>query len=517
MRYSFARAVLLQACMVGLCVVTAGCGQQQAYVKNSTHQATPDESIQRGEKLAAQHCQSCHMLPSPALLSAKVWEDGVLPQMGPRLGIFEYNYKRYPNVINDAHVGRSYYPTQPAMSLADWQNIIDYYTSLSPDTLHVNAQPAAQDGSTLFQVVTPALQYYSPATSLIKADTATQTFLTSDIQKKITYRFNSNLQVVDSLLPNDIVTDVLFNRDTMAVCNMGLFPPNNAQAGSLEMVAGHAKPLILADTLLRPVSIAAADFNNDGKTDYATCEFGYIKGQLSWQENKGNNTFTKHVIKAVPGAIKAYTNDYNHDGLPDIWVLFAQGDEGVYLYTNKGNGQFAERQVLRFPPCYGSSYFELTDVNKDGHPDIVYTCGDNADYSTILKPYHGVYIFVNDGSNNFTQQYFYHINGCYKAVARDFNGDGNIDIAAIAYFADYAHQPNQGFVYLQGMGGLNYMPYSLPATNAGRWITMDVADITGDGKPDILLANCSVGPTISSSSVDWKKGPPFMLLKNEMK
>lgn len=517
MRYLlFTRAALLPACIV-LSIVMAGCGQQQAYVKNAAHQTTPDESIQRGQKLAVQYCQSCHMLPQPALLSAKVWEDGVLPQMGPRLGIFEYRYKRYPNVINDAHVGRSYYPAQPAMSLDEWQSIIDYYTSLSPDTLRVGVQPAALDASALFQVATPALQYYSPATCLVKADTATKTFLTSDIERRTTYRFNSTLQLTDSLLPNRVVTDVLFNRDTLTVCNMGLFPPNNAQAGSLEMAAGHAKPLILADTLMRPVSIDAADFNNDGKKDYVTCGFGYIKGQLSWHENKGNNNFIKHVIKAVPGAIKVYTNDYNHDGLPDIWVLFAQGDEGICLYTNKGNGRFDERQVLRFPPCYGSSYFELADVNKDGHPDIIYTCGDNADYSTILKPYHGVYIFVNDGNNNFTQQFFYHINGCYKAVARDFNGDGNIDIAAIAYFADYARQPGEGFVYLQSKGGLNYTAYSLPATNTGRWITMDVADITGDGKPDILLANCSIGPTISKSSFNWKKGPPFMLLKNIMK
>jgi len=512
-----AGAIFFAACMVGAGVVLTGCGQQNTYVKNSTHQTTPDESILHGEKLATQYCRSCHMLPAPGLLSAKVWEDGVLPQMGPRLGIFEYKYKRYPSVINDAHVGRRYYPMQPVISLDDWQSIIDYYTALSPDTLHIETQPPAQDGSALFQAVMPALHYYSPATSLIKADTASKTFLTSDIDKRITYRFNSNLQLADSLLPNKVVTDVLLNKDTVAVCNMGLFSPNNAQAGSLEMIIGHANPFTLADTLLRPVSIAAADFNNDGKTDYVTCEFGYVKGELSWQENKGNNVFIKHIIKAVPGAIKAYTNDYNHDGLPDIWVLFAQGDEGIYLYTNKGNGNFEERPVLRFPPCYGSSYFELTDINKDGHPDIVYTCGDNADYSTILKPYHGVYVFVNDGSNNFKQQYFYHINGCYKAVACDFNGDGHIDIAAIAYFADYAHRPSEGFVYLQGKSGLSYMPYSLPATNTGRWITMDVADITGDGKPDILLANCSIGPSINKSSFDWKKGPPFMVLKNMAK
>ncbi len=45
----------------------------------------------------------------------------------------------------------------------------------------------------------------------------------------------------------------------------------------------------------------------------------------------------------------------------------------------------------------------------------------------------------------------------------------------------------------------------------------DVADVDGDGRPDILLANCSVGPGFTKSATDWKKGPAFLLLKNCIK
>jgi len=45
---------------------------------------------------------------------------------------------------------------------------------------------------------------------------------------------------------------------------------------------------------------------------------------------------------------------------------------------------------------------------------------------------------------------------------------------------------------------------------------MDVADTDGDGKPDILLGNCSVGPGFMHSAADWKKGPPYILLHNQM-
>ena len=169
---------------------------------------------------------------------------------------------------------------------------------------------------------------------------------------------------------------------------------------------------------------------------------------------------------------------------------------------------------MRFPPAWGSSYFELADFDKDGHPDIVYTCGDNADFSTVLKPYHGVYIFMNDGKNHFTQRYFFPINGCYKAMARDFDGDGDLDIATIAFFADYKQQPDEGFVYLENKGNFSFIPWSLPEGRMGRWLTMDVGDLDGDGRTDIILGNFSVAPGFVKPGIDWKKGPPFLFLRN---
>lgn len=166
---------------------------------------------------------------------------------------------------------------------------------------------------------------------------------------------------------------------------------------------------------------------------------------------------------------------------------------------------------------YGSSYFELCDFNKDGKPDIVYTCGDNADFSLVLKPYHGVYIFMNDGNDNFQQKYFFPINGCYKAIPRDFDNDGDLDIAAIAFFADYGKQPEEGFVYLENKNDFTFEPYTFPESTRGRWLTMDAGDLDGDGRTDIVLGNFSMRPSVVFSAIDKKKGPPFIVLKNRGK
>jgi len=43
---------------------------------------------------------------------------------------------------------------------------------------------------------------------------------------------------------------------------------------------------------------------------------------------------------------------------------------------------------------------------------------------------------------------------------------------------------------------------------------MDVADFNGDGKPDIVLGNFSIGPLPKMTSDSWRQGPSLILLKN---
>jgi len=490
--------------------------------RNSSHKQVSLSSIEKGQALAKLYCQSCHQLPHPSLLDAKSWENGVLPAMGPRLGIFNEGFNIYPKT-RDRYIGADFYPWQPMMSMSEWQNILDYYEATSPDSLPAQIRKyPIKTGLSLFKVEIPNIKYEMPATCYVKinsSDSLCSLIISDAIQKKV-YCLNNKLQVTDSVATPGPIVNIDFDKKNIIACNIGILNPNNGKFGTAEffdMNSGgrlQQDSTATIDSLERPVQITSADLNNDGKPDYLVCEFGNLKGALSWVENKGNNKFERHVIREVPGAIKAYITDANHDGLPDIWALFAQGDEGIFLFTNKGNGNFEQEEVLKFPPSYGSSYFELDDFNKDGYPDILYTCGDNADYSRVLKPYHGVYIFLNDGSNHFKQKFFFPIDGCYKAMARDYDGDGDLDIAAISFFPDFLNQPQESFVYLENKGNFDFHPYSFPEATLGRWLTMDAGDIDGDGRTDIILGNFSVGPVIMKQKLDWKNSPPFVILKN---
>lgn len=55
----------------------------------------------------------------------------------------------------------------------------------------------------------------------------------------------------------------------------------------------------------------------------------------------------------------------------------------------------------------------------------------------ILKPYHGIRIFQQNSEGNFIQSWFFPIYGASQAAAFDFDQDGDLDIAAISFFADF--------------------------------------------------------------------------------
>jgi len=482
-----------------------------------------DSSVYRGKLLAVIYCQSCHQLPDPALLDKETWVKNVLPGMGPRLGVFIFKGHEYPSKVQDLNIGRKFYPAVPLVNDQQWEDIINYYWASAPDSLApIRRRETIRRGTDLFRVQVPAIHVNAASTSMVLFDTSSKekTILMSRVIMPGIYRYNLQWKLLDSIFTKGPVVDILPEKKTAIVCNIGYLNPTDAKRGSIEKINFGQKTknntILLFDKLARPVQVIAADLNSDKKTDYLVCEFGNNLGSFSWMENMGGDKFSKHILRGFPGSIKAYVNDYNHDGLPDIWALFAQGDECIILFTNKGHGQFEAKKMLSFPAIYGSTYFELDDFNQDGFPDILYSCGDNADYSPVLKPYHGIYIYLNDGKNNFKQQYFFPMHGCFKAIARDFDGDGDLDIAAISFFPDNVHHPEESFFYLENRGGFQFRPYTIPGTEAGRWLTMDAGDFYGSGKPDIILGNFNLGNADSGNDLQKRKSPPFILLRNIM-
>lgn len=461
----------------------------------------PASRAQLGKGLAEKHCQSCHLLPDPSLLDKQNWQLA-LELMGPRLGIYAHNGRRY-RIYTD--IAQNNYPDKPAMNSWDWQNIIEYYAAMSPETLPAQEKPKdISRQMPFFSVALPPKLLVSAGNlaSLVKIDTTVKPariWINRTSSTNTLLLLDGKMNIIDSLNGSGPIVNLEPDANEWMACKIGTdLLGNNARNGALmrlkvvnQKIQAAPKPLF--DSLARPIHVAYADLNGDQQKDYLVAEFGNMFGSLIWMENQGRGKYIQRTIRSLPGASKTVVQDVNRDGRPDIWALFGQGEEGIFLYTNQGNGVFTEKQVIRFPPTYGSTSFELNDFNQDGFPDILYTCGDRGDGIPQLKPYHGVYIYLNNGKNEFSKAYFFPINGCVKAMAKDFDGDGDLDIAAIGFFTDN-QQPSEGFTYLENKGSLDFQPYALPLeTGFKRALTMDLGDINGDGKPDIVLGQGFMG------------------------
>ena len=165
--------------------------------------------------------------------------------------------------------------------------------------------------------------------------------------------------------------------------------------------------------------------------------------------------------------------------------------------------------LAQFPPSYGSNYFDTLDFDRDGDLDLVITNGDNGDFSTIIKPYHGIRILLNNGQNKFDQKYFFPVNGIQKLLVRDFDRDGDLDMASISFFPDFKRQVNESFIYWENDGHSGFKRSTFKEANTGRWMCMDAGDIDRDGDEDIVLGNAlfSLGEVPKSIQENWEHNP----------
>lgn len=474
-----------------------------------------------GEQLAREYCVSCHQYPEPDILNTESWEKYMLPRMGMFLGIIEHDSLRESIASSEAELknveASGMFPQKAVISQEEWTKIKAFYIANSPKVLPQPEHKEIKKGLSNFRALTPNYRLSPPSGTLVKFDTVNHAIFLGDAITKSLAVLSSDMQLIQGAKIGEAPVWMDEFSDRYLVTVMGSFSPTDFGSGYiLSLPKGDGKTYKLIDSLRRPVHSSYADLDDDGLMDIVTCEFAKWTGKLSWYKNTGNGNFKKKILRNKPGATKAYIKDLNRDGKSDIIALFGQGDEGIFIYYNEGNGKFREEAAINFPPSYGSTFFQLYDFNNDGFDDIIYTAGDNADFPPILKHYHGIYVYINDGKNKFVQQQFLQLNGAYAALPHDYDNDGDIDIAAISFFPDYQNQPDESFVYYDNDGNNNYTLSTIDNPTMGRWIVMDKGDVDGDGDTDIILGALAFEVIPDNGLVEkWvKDGIPFIVLEN---
>jgi hypothetical protein len=202
--------------------------------------------------------------------------------------------------------------------------------------------------------------------------------------------------------------------------------------------------------------------------------------------------------------------DLNRDGKADLVVAHCgnnpncSGGPGlVGVLLGNGDGTF-QRAVTYESGGNSALSAVVADVNGDGKPDLLVTnwCGGSdpscADYGTV-----GVLLGRGDGT--FKTAVVYDSGGVEPTsiVVADVNGDGKPDLVMANHTGNFSDPSGRGTVgVLLGKGNGTFEPAVTYATGGFYPESVAIADLNKDKKPDLLVTNwCADSACAGNGSV----------------
>jgi hypothetical protein len=249
-------------------------------------------------------------------------------------------------------------------------------------------------------------------------------------------------------------------------------------------------------------AVAVADVNHDGIPDLVVaneCADSNCDGSVGVLLGNGDGTFQTAVTYGSGGneAFSVAVADVNGDSNPDILVatntIVCIGRtcgpvSAVGVLLGKGDGTFGTALTYGADGIFaGDQSIVVADVNGDGKLDIVVEntlcCGSS--FGAV-----GVLLGNGDGTFQTVVLYQSNVSGWgTSALVADMNGDGKLDLVFTDQCAS-SNCNNQGLVgVMLGNGDGTFQSAVTFSTGGSLTNAVAVADLNGDGKPDLVVAN----------------------------
>jgi hypothetical protein len=288
------------------------------------------------------------------------------------------------------------------------------------------------------------------ATTFVSATKLTATILSTDLAS-----FNTAWVTVVNPTPGGGISNVVFFGTTRSTASVAISTVSQLAVGS------------------SVVSVAAGDFNGDGKLDLAAANGG--SNNVSVLLGRGDGTFQPAVNYAAGSAPSTVAvGDFNGDGKVDLVVTNA-GSNSVSVLLGKGDGTF--QTAANFGVGAEPVSVVVADFNLDGNLDLAVANVASGNLSVLL----------GNGDGTFQTALNYSATAQPLSIAAgDFDGDGILDLAVVNF--------GSGVNVLLGNGdGTFQTPVSYAAGSVP--VAVAVGDFNGDGIPDLAVANIGLANT----------------------
>jgi hypothetical protein len=484
------------------------------------------------DQLLAAQCGSCHLAPSPGEMTRERWPF-VVKWMGNYVGVQNIDAANDPLVLRDS------VPETASMSPDDLSRLQAWLIAEAKPQAEMRIQRPRLPNTTRFTAWKPGWLPESDLITAVAIDEERQRLLVAAAAPARPHLHSLTPTGRQAwalpLVSEGVHLELLGDRYRVTV--IGSFDKDRGLGQILDVIPG-APPSrqVLRDGGHRMTHTVTHDVDGDGRRDLVSASFGDGYGQrgrgrtsVAWAAGQAPSAATgatqtapdaveEKVLMREAGALNVVVADFDGDGKDDVLLARAQGRQQLIVWRNKGDRNFEKTIIKEWFPGFGLHRVEAADFDGDGDVDLVVVSGNNMEIpDPPLRPYHGVRVLENQGQLRFKERYHLPLYGALNAVVRDFDDDGDPDIAAIAFFLDY--DAPEAFAYLENTGGFTFRASGLARADFGRWLSIGAGDLDGDGAPDIVLGNGRILMGVAAAATDrvrrdLRAAPSLLVLRN---